>query len=111
MIKLECGKRYLKDVIAFAKRTGQLASLKQNLQYLNGYACHGDPKKTRCRLFTDHAPQSFYFVMQLRQKDGSYRDWFNGGCIYYGPGESGVGDPQFSVRLGNTSKSGWTINT
>ena len=39
-----------------------------------------------------------------------YARWFNGGLIYYGKGDSGVGEPQLSVRIGDTSE-GWSIHT
>jgi len=40
---------------------------------------------------------------------------FNGALLYYGPGESGVGGPQFSVSLGSLGPEGvkhrWEIHT
>lgn len=98
-------------------------SLDEMLDYLDGYAEHGDRGRTKCLLYGDFAPFSFGFTMFLREDAGDasrpdqgvgpgYRRWFNGGLIYFGPGESGVGDPQFSVDLGgNTSKHRWTVHT
>jgi len=103
---------YLDSVREFAARTNQTEKLQKQLDYLGGYACN-DGRQTRCLLYRDFAPQSFAFMMQLKREDepcSAYRDWFNGGLIYYGAGENGVSDPQFSVRL-DSSSQGWEVHT
>jgi hypothetical protein len=103
---------YLESVKAFAERTGQTEKLQEQLDYLGGYACN-DGRQTRCLLYRDSSPQSFAFMMQIKREtdpDESYRDWFNGGLLYYGVGEDGVSDPQFSVRL-DSSSQGWEVHT
>lgn len=110
MLEIKC-EEHLNKVKEFAERTNQTESLQQQLEYLGTYACHKNPDDTKCELYQDFSPWSFYFVMMKKQIDGSYARWFNGGCLYYGPGENGVGFPQLSVRLGDCSKSGWSIHT
>lgn len=101
------------QVMQFAETTNQLESLKNKLDYLSNYACSDEePDKTKCLLGKDFAPYSFSFAMQRKDKEtGEYVYWFNGGMIYFGANESGAGDPQFTVRIGDTSKSGWSIHT
>jgi hypothetical protein len=102
---------YFDQVVEFAKRTNQYDQLKQKLDYLETYAEHGEVGKTRCILFRDFAPFSFEFQMQLRQPDGSYKRWFNGGLIYHGAhdGHGSGGAPTFAVTL--TPTTGWSIHT
>lgn len=102
----------LDKVREFAERTGQTKSLQENLDYLGSYACNSG-RQTRCLLYPDFAPESFFFRMELKQEnepDTEYKPWFVGGCIYFGTHDTGVGAPQFSVRL-DTGKSGWSIHT
>ena len=49
--------------------------------------------------------------MMKKDAAGEYQYWFNGGLIYFSSGDSGVGLPQLSVRIGDTSKSGWDVHT
>ncbi len=81
------------------------------LSFLDTYAEHGDRGKTRCQLYTDFAPYSFYFVMERRAADGEYSRWFEGGLIFHGPHDNGGdgGAPTFSVNIGNGY--GWSIHT
>ena len=85
-------------------------SLKEKLAYLDTYAetNRGD---TRCLLFKDFAPLSFAFIMERKESDGEYYRVFNGGLIFHGKFDSGVGAPTFNVRIGDTSKAGWSIHT
>jgi hypothetical protein len=118
---------YYDKVIDFATKSGQLDKLQHELDYLANYAIgEGEPKdKTRCDLYKDFAPQSFYFILYLKQgeplkdsyvktgespKDG-YVKWFNGGLIYHGKHDNGGdgGAPTFSVNL--TPQYGWSIHT
>lgn len=98
-------------VKAFAKRAGKFDQLKEKLDYLDTYADHENKGLTKCVLGYDFAPYSFSFLMMKRDAAGEYRPWFNGGLIFYDAGDTGVGNPQFSVRIGDVSESGWSINT
>lgn len=103
----------LAEVRAFADGLGPQwrKQLEEQLEYLGTFAEHGDEGKTRCDLFTDFAPYSFYFLMQKRQEDGTYKTWFNGGLIFHGPHDNGGdgGAPTFSVNLGGSH--GWSVHT
>jgi len=118
---------YYDKVLEFAKETNQFDKLQRELNYLDNYAIgEGEPKdKTRCDLYKDFAPQSFYFILYLKQgespkdsyvktgeppKDG-YVKWFNGGLIYHGKHDNGGdgGFPTLSVNL--TPQYGWSIHT
>lgn len=104
---------HLDEVKAFAERVGKAESLQKNLEYLGTYACN-DGRQTRCRLFRDFAPMSFFFRMELKQEhepDDAYRFWFVGGLIYHGPHDNGGdgGAPTFSVSI--TPQDGWSIHT
>ena len=98
--------KYHEQILEFAKRNGLEQQLQSRLTYLETYGCN---EKTRCRLFRDFAPYSYYFVMEKMEGD-EYIKWFNGGLIYFGDGDSGSGDPQYTVRLGD-NKAGWSIHT
>jgi hypothetical protein len=65
---------YYDGVVDFATKSGQLDKLQRELGYLDNYGIgEGEPKdKTRCDLYRDFAPQSFYFVLYTKQ---SVRDW------------------------------------
>jgi len=113
MLEVKC-EEYLTEVRSFAKECELEASLNSQLTYLNTYACSSkestDLTKTKCILYKDWAPHSFVFTMMMKNKDGEYDYWFNGGLIFYNAGDTGV-DKQFSVRLSNTRKSGWEVHT
>ena len=101
---------YFDEVMAFAEKVGLREQLQSKLDYLATYAEHGDVGKTRCLLYRDWAPQSFAFVIQLRENDG-YKNWFNGGLIFHGAHDNG-GDgsfPTLSVCVNPTD--GWSIHT
>jgi len=108
---------YYNEVVKEAKKLGMYENeelqrpLKWCLDYLAKYADHEGDGLTRCWLYKDFAPRSFAFVMERKDKEGTYQRWFNGGLIFHGELDSGVGAPTFSVRLGDTSKSGWSIHT
>ena len=109
MLQVEC-LDHLDKVREFAKSTGRSRQLEEQLDYLAGYACHKSPQDTRCLLYPDFAPYSFYFVMERKEKD-QYRRWFVGGVIFHGPHDhGGTGEaPTFSVCLEPTD--GWSIHT
>lgn len=110
MLNVEWCADYFEQVKQFAKDNNLEENFNSNIEYLSTYAEHGEIGKTRCRLFKDFAPNSFEFVMELKNKNGEYKRWFNGGLIYFGVNENGVSGPQYSVRL-NSEKSGWSIHT
>ncbi len=83
-------------------------------------------EKTRCLLYKDFAPYSFYFEIQTRKMDcgvkpggekgtpfwtGTWQRYMNGGLIFHGPHDNGGdgGPPTFSVNLSPTD--GWSIHT
>jgi len=132
MLNVKC-EEYLAEVRKKADEMGIRDRLEKQLEYLAQYACvveddgpptKGDlwsgpqwpkrlePDRTECVLMSDHAPLSFFFHMNRKQPDGSYRTWFVGGVIWFDAGDTGVGAPQFSVRFGeDTTKSDWSIHT
>jgi hypothetical protein len=69
---------------------------------------------TRIMLYSDFAPDSFYWTVET---DGA--QWMNGGLIYTGPGldgtavPSGGGAPTFSVCLvpPDATQHVWTMHT
>ena len=65
---------YYDRVVEFAKETNQFDKLQRELNYLDMYAIgEGESKdKTRCDLYKDFAPQSFYFILYMKQE---VRDW------------------------------------
>lgn len=126
-------KQYLEDVRAFADRRGPeiRAKLEAQITRLEEYGGTKDgvlvdPSRFVVVLSSDRAPFSFNISWYSRKVDMAvpiekfaddktrsafYNYFMNGGLIYYGPGESGVSGPQFSVRSGSESDEDWTINT
>lgn len=108
----------LQQALKFAEQRNLLEQLLERLKYLDTYAnrhgCSYDQttgKNTRCRLYKDFAPYSFAFFMDRRESvDADWQTWFNGGLIYHGQGDSGVGAPTLSVRIGDSSE-GWFVHT
>lgn len=103
------------DIERFAKEVGALENLRERLQYLGTYAQNGGEKITRCKLFKDWADLSFAFMIQILE-NGEWRDWFNGGLIYSGPGRPSNGSaPQMTVSLDPDAASGakhmWSVHT
>ena len=97
---------YLRKVQAFARKMGLQKQLAEQLRYLHKYA---GKNVTLCKLFKDFSPNSFEFTM-FRRRAGGEECWFNGGLIYFGPGDTGVGGPQYSVRFGEGNDAGWSIH-
>lgn len=110
---------YFDSVMEFARTVGMAEQLQEQLDYLANFACRDekgvcDPCRTRCKLFPDRPvgwhephPHNFYFVMERRQPDGSYKFWFDGGLIFHGlPGHYEQGG---SVQL--VPSPGWTVHT
>jgi len=110
---------YFDQTMEFARAIGMAEQLQERLDYLANFACRDsegncDPCKTRCKLSPDRPiglhtphPDNFYFVMERRQPDGSYRFWFNGGLIFHGL--KGHYERGGSVHLEPTA--GWEIHT
>jgi hypothetical protein len=108
---------HLDEVLAFAREIGMEDNLMQRgITYLHSYANHDgekilplDQHKTRCLLFKDFAPHSFYFVIE--SNDNEHRRWMNGGLIFHGPHDRGGdgGAPTFSVNINPCN--GWSIHT
>ena len=110
MLKIQCLEHF-EEVKKFAERRNLSEDLQKSLDYLNMYACHEeDLERTECDLYSDFSPFSFTFQMKIKNKNGQYERWFNGGLIYFGEGDSGVNFPQFSVRVGSTNE-GWSVHT
>jgi hypothetical protein len=104
---------YLDTVKEFADKVGKADNLQAKLDYLDGYASarREEGLETRCQLFKDWAPQSFSFLMEMRQDGGEWQRWFNGGMLFHSAHDGGGngGAPTFSVCLSPTD--GWSIHT
>lgn len=92
---------HLKKVKEFAAKRGLLEKLEEELARLDNWF----GAKLKTTLFPDFAPHSFFFI--LEDAKGVV---MNGGLIYFGPGDTGIGGPQYSVRLGETTE-GWSVHT
>lgn len=93
---------YLQDVLNFAQDRNLLDILIERFESLASWARNdGDIVK----IFPDFAPYSFLFT-EFR---GGNRG-IHGGLIYHGSGDSGVGAPSFSARIGDLSET-WQIHT
>lgn len=111
MLKIE-NQAYFDEVKEFATKHELMPKLQEQLDYLGRYACpEDDNQRTVCYLYADFAPFSFSFTMNIRKKDGSYERFMNGGLIYFGPSEGGVGAPQYSVSLRSSEEARWEIHT
>jgi len=110
MIEIQ-NQEHFDKIKAFAESTGRMKQLQEKLDYLGTYADHERKGLTKCVLGYDFAPYSFSFLMMKKDDNGEYQRWFNGGLIYFSAGDSGVGMPQLSVRIGDISESNWSIHT
>jgi hypothetical protein len=110
LIVNELAKEHLEKVRGFARSMNLEEKLERQLQYLGSYACHEEPEKTRCNLYTDFAPHSFTFRMEMKNKQGEYEPWFFGGLIYNGPDSPNDGSfPALTVSFDNSI--GWSVHT
>lgn len=101
---------HLDEVKVFAEKIGKLEQLQSKLDWLDNF---GDRESTRVELRSDiGGGLSFVFDVYGRDPRTGFIDKFrfNGGLIFYDKGDSGVGAPQFSVRL-DSSECGWEIHT
>jgi hypothetical protein len=96
----------LDKIKAFAEETGRSEQLQEKLDYLANYGA----QETRCVLFHDSSPQCLTFHMH-QKRDGEWEYWFSGGLIFYNAGDAGSAAPQFSTRISDIDKSGWSVNT
>jgi len=101
----KCPDGYLESVRRHAMSIGMLGQLNKQLAQLAA----GDGN--RCTLYKDFAPYSFYFVMEIRDENGEWQRYFNGGLIFHGKHDRGGdgGAPTFSVNL--TPVDGWAVHT
>lgn len=115
MMEVRCKER-LEQARAFADGLGPdvRAQLEDKLSYLERYR----DGTCLCDLYTDFAPHSFGFTIYGPVKENGKRDhWLTGGLIFYQPSDTGVGGPQFSVRLGagkgrlSPERPHWEIHT
>jgi len=94
---------YLIQILAFAEERGLLEDFLRQLGHAAFDEFFGMPCVTR--FFKDFAPYSLRFVVMVKEKRA-----MNGGLIYFGPGDTGVGAPQLSVRIGGTGE-GWEVHS
>ena len=101
----------LHKAFKYAREIGMIDQLKDQLRNLDTYAEHDERGRTRCVLWDDFAPHSFFFEMSVKDREGEFRHWFNGGLIFHGSHDGGGngGAPTFSVNL--TPQSGWRMHT
>lgn len=102
---------YFNEVKEFAEKVGKEENLKEKLDYLSTFADHNNEGLTRCDLYKDFAPYSFYFVINRKDKDGEFQGWINGGLIFHSS-HDGFGSgaaPTLAVTLNPTD--GWSIHT
>ena len=72
-IKVKCAE-HLERVKKFSEEIGKKSHLEEKIDYLSEYG-----NGSKCLLFLDIAPYSFYF--EIFTASGDY--WFNGGLIYH----------------------------
>lgn len=135
----EFAKKHYENVVAWARSNGLLDKLQRQLDYLDTYAevteNGREIGRTVCMLTPDGrvfgenewAQPSFGFnlyslrpgvrrVVDPRHLSPAvlnqrYTLWFVGGLIFHGAGSSGVGAPEFAVRIGDCSEADWSIHT
>lgn len=97
----------LDQVKEFAAKIDMSTQLQEQLDYLANYSA----RETRCLLFTDFAPHSFQFTMEVKNGEGEWEHWFFGGLIFHGPhdGHGSGSAPTYSVTL--TPTTGWSVHT
>lgn len=115
MLEVKC-EDHLKSVRAFADTLGP--EVRKQLEDKLSYLEHYRSDTCLCDLYADSAPHSFLFTLYGPSKDDGARDhWFTGGLIFYGPHQSGVGGPQYSVSLAGATgqpearDARWEIHT
>lgn len=111
MLIIECPEYYQK-VRSEVSQAGLLPKLQAGLNQLcELFANTADPESVRHRLFKDFAKWSFVWSIERREKDGTWKQLYNGGLIYSGPTQKLDGSaPAFCVSLGDPEE-GWSIHT
>ena len=82
MLKVINAEHYEKELVK-ARENGSIENLEERLEYLNQYSVggHADPERTIVELGWDFA--GFSLLWKIRQEDGEYKPWINGGLIYH----------------------------
>ena len=110
MLRIE-DREYFRAVVETAADLDALGPLLHGLRYLARYG-GADGTRTRCRLYRDHAPLSFFFQMESLAPTGEYAPWFIGGLIYSGPGQPLDGSaPAYVVALSPVTGPHWSVHT
>jgi len=104
-------KEHYDTVRGWAEENGLLEKLQESLDYLDGYAESNDKGRTRCDLYRDFAPNSFSFTMYLKDNEGEYKRWFNGGLIFHEGAGTGAEYPVLSVDLSGRTDARWQVHT
>jgi len=73
---------YYKCVIDFSKKVKKHTEFSDKLSYLNTYGCVSSNEETKCILYKDNSPYSFYFEM-FKKIENEYLFRFNGGLILH----------------------------
>lgn len=109
--------KHFDEAVEFAKRRGlyeideSKSASNAFLHCLNTLNRWASRPNNRVMVYSDHSPYSFYWVWESTKDGGvTWQREINGGMIYFGDGDSGVGAPQFSVRIGDTNE-GWQLHT
>lgn len=97
---------HLDGVCEFARKAGKVDSLTECFEQLERIA---NNRKSKVKLFSDFAPQSFYF--EIYAAESPDKVLLNGGVIFHGAHDRGGdgGLPTLSVCLNPTD--GWSIHT
>jgi len=100
----------LREAFLFARRTGKVDSLLDQLKFLRRMKCGN--QECQVVLTTDFAPYSFMWYHQTRTEPGApWRQWYFGGLIFHGPHDRGGdgGAPTYCVNLGDSD--GWSLHS
>ena len=91
-------------VMDFAESAGLVKELVAQLEWLTKYSYCG--LRTRVDLYSDFAPNSFYWTMEAEKKDGTWGRVMNGGLIWHASGQY----PDLTVSL-ESNPGNWSIHT
>ena len=97
-------KAHYDKVMAFAEGAGLVGDLVKELEYLRKYTWCDCP--TRVNLFSDFAPNSFYWTMEAKKKDASWAQVSVGGLIYHADHRY----PTLTCPIGETAGR-WSVHT
>ena len=105
---------HLLDALSFATARNLLwddpnsrvrLSLGDGLKYLNA-----NDDIRRAVVLSGKDGQYGFSLSAYVWRSSAWAHSYNGGLLYYGSGDSGVGGPNFSVRIGSVAE-GWNIHT